>query len=1239
MKDENQSFDICIVCALYEEASAVIDEFETRCGVSFARAFRALNQLEYRHTTIQNQRGESLTVFVTWLSRMGPQRAALDLAPLLHEIHPRFVAMTGVCAGDRRKVKLGDLIVATDAYHPEEGKIARGPDGQPVHYPETRTAGATTQVIQYVQGFKEWREPVRELKRQQLKRAWKAADEPQCHVVVMASSMAVRADNPFPAWTAQHHRKTVGIDMEAAAFYTALDDFPLMHGLAVKGVSDYGDNTKADRYRDYARRASAVYLLHFIQQYVTQETMPRRDTPPSKDRAGPLPLFMVPHSPNPFFTGRDDLLATLALALHAGQPTALSQPQALSGLGGVGKTQVAIAYTYRHAQDYQAVFWVSAASQETLLSGFAAIADLLQVPERYEPDQYKSVAAVKRWLQHHRHWLLILDGAEDLSLLSDFLPPTRPGHLLLTTCAQALGGLANRIEVTPLDWSSGVLLLLRRAGLLPLGASLEQAREADLSDAQRLWQEVGGLPLALDQAGAFIEETRCSLRDYLHLYQTQRSELLRQRGGVLSDHTDSVYTTFTLAANAAAQRNGAVRELLQVCALLHPDAIPEEVFRQGTGFLSPLLEAECADLLKWNKLLATAGAYSLLERQPEKGTLSIHRLVQAVLCDSMEEQERELWDERVTKTLDTVFPESGPAAWEQCERLLLHALTCLERAGATSARLETASLATKAATYLRARARYVEAEPLYQQALRIGEQALGPEHLDVAESQHNLANLYAEQGKYGEARLYYQRALRVKEALLKPEHPSLALSLHCLANLSAEQGKYAEAKALYQRALRIYQQTPAFLHSYEVIYTLGDLATLYQELGEYAEAETLYQQMLQVFELMAAPPHPGMALLLNNLAVLYKTQGKYAAAEQLYQRALHIREQILGPEHPDVAQSLHNLANLRVELSQYAEAEQFYQRALRIRRQVFGSEHPDVAKNLLCLAILYHRQGRYNEAEQLYQQILQMYEREPGTPLLSAASCLGALANLYVIQGRYQEAYPLYQRALQVYQQELGPLHPSVAQSLDNLANLLADWAKCDEAEPLYRKALQIREQKLGPLHPDVAQSLNNLATLFCQKGKYAEAEPLYLRALDIREQVLGPEHPETASSLNNLASLYTDQGRYSEAQHLFQRALHIRERVLGSDHPDTANTLFDFAMLWQAQESYEEARSFYERALTILIRALGPAHPYTIDARRRLRAVLVAMGKTEEAALFDATQPETAGNGTATNKESGREQ
>ena len=152
MEARPRFFDVCIVCALYEEARAVIDEFSTRCNVAFTQAFRDWNQLEYSSATIQNQRGEPLSIFVTWLADMGPIRMALELVPLLQEIRPRFVAMTGVCAGDREKVKLGDLIVATSTYHPEEGKVMGGIN-EPIHFPETKAARASTQVIQYVQRF------------------------------------------------------------------------------------------------------------------------------------------------------------------------------------------------------------------------------------------------------------------------------------------------------------------------------------------------------------------------------------------------------------------------------------------------------------------------------------------------------------------------------------------------------------------------------------------------------------------------------------------------------------------------------------------------------------------------------------------------------------------------------------------------------------------------------------------------------------------------------------------------------------------------------------------------------------------------------------------------------------------------------------------------------------------------------------------------------------------------------
>ncbi len=276
----------------------------------------------------------------------------------------------------------------------------------------------------------------------------------------------------------------------------------------------------------------------------TQREQPPRPTPPLEQKypqADPrteLQDRVQPHQPhqshtdsrmralpyprNLFFLGREEVFAQLQHQLQAGQTMTLSQPQAISGMGGVGKTQVALEYAYRYDQDYQAIFWTRADSRDALTAGFLEIASALQLPEQDERDQSLVVAAVKGWLSRHTGWLLILDNADELAVLPEFLPSPIAGHLLLTTCAQALGGLASRIEIETLDLDTASLLLLRRAGLLARDASLAQAEQSDWQAAFQLAQEFGGLPLALDQAGAYLEETRCSLQQYLDLYRSHR---------------------------------------------------------------------------------------------------------------------------------------------------------------------------------------------------------------------------------------------------------------------------------------------------------------------------------------------------------------------------------------------------------------------------------------------------------------------------------------------------------------------------------------------------------------------------------------------------------------------------------------------------------------------------------------------------------------------------------------------
>src|SRR5205085_909645 len=197
---------------------------------------------------------------------------------------------------------------------------------------------------------------------------------------------------------------------------------------------------------------------------------------------------------------------------------------------GIGKTQVAIEFAYQHRNEYEAVFWVLADSRESLVSGYITMATLLNLPQRSEQDQGMVVKAVKTWLQTHGSWLLILDNADELALVREFLPPTYGGHLLLTTRAQAVGRLAHRVEVETMPQDVGALFLLRRACLIGPEATLTDADPADIVQAREITNELGGLPLALDQAGTYIEKSQCSLRDYQQRYQMRRSLLLQQRG-------------------------------------------------------------------------------------------------------------------------------------------------------------------------------------------------------------------------------------------------------------------------------------------------------------------------------------------------------------------------------------------------------------------------------------------------------------------------------------------------------------------------------------------------------------------------------------------------------------------------------------------------------------------------------------------------------------------------------------
>ncbi|HET8843673.1 MAG TPA: FxSxx-COOH system tetratricopeptide repeat protein, partial [Ktedonobacteraceae bacterium] len=886
----------------------------------------------------------------------------------------------------------------------------------------------------------------------------------------------------------------------------------------------------------------------------------------------PLGLWTIPYPRNPHFTGRDDLLEQLALRLspvdsEGTRRAVLAQPEAIKGLGGIGKTQIALEYAYRAREQnrYVHTFWMNAASEETLLSSFTALARLLpSVRELAEKDQRKLIGATIQWLEQCQHsWLLIFDNADELSLVQPYLPHQGLGSLLLTTRAHAVTALAAPMEVEPLGILEGTRFLLHRTQRL-------EATDEEINEATNVVMALDGFPLALDQAGAYIEETGCDFRGYLQLYHNHRHALLARRGAQNTHYPDSVDTTWSLSFQQIEHTNPAAADLLRLCAFLAPDHIPEELLRDGASHWPPLLQKTVGDLLAFNQILEDLLKFSLIKRLGGEHLLSIHRLVQAVQRERMGPAEQLRWARCVVYGLHAIFPANcgnDLASWPRCQRYLEQVQVCGQLIQQYKLEFsEAADLLNRVGIYLREQALYALAEPLFQQAAHIWEQQGEP---DVASPLYGLAEMYRKQGKYREAEPLFQRALSIQEQLLGPEHPDATQTLNGLATLYMNQGKYAEAEPLFLRILELREQQ-------------------------------LEQQLER--------NHPNVAQTLHHLAILYYKLGNYTEAEKFYLYTLSLRKQQLGLHHQSVALVLGNLGTLYIEIGKYTEAESFLQQARSIWEQLLGSHHMHIATPLSNLGQLYIEIGKYTEAESFLQQARSIWEQSLGPGHRAVAFTCKDLAHLYVRQGKYTEAESLYQRALHIWEQTPGSEQSPMAEVLGGLANLYREQRKYEQAEPLYLRALAIREQRLGTEHSSTASSLNNLADLYRVRGLHEQAESLYLRALAIREQRLGTEHPYTATSLNGLAELYSAQGRSEQAEPLLRRALAIREQTLGAEHPDTAQSLWQLAILSLQQQHVREAELLYQRALLIFEHTLGSHHPSTRQLRAQYTSLLQEM-------------------------------
>jgi transcriptional regulator with XRE-family HTH domain/tetratricopeptide (TPR) repeat protein len=577
-------------------------------------------------------------------------------------------------------------------------------------------------------------------------------------------------------------------------------------------------------------------------------------------------VWHVPLRRNPFFTGREALLEDLHAALRPTDPA--PQVQALTGLAGIGKTQTALEYACRYASAYQAVLWVSADTLAIATAGFAELASLLALPVRSGADVGHTVAAVREWLRQHPDWLLILDNLDDPRLLDEIALVGR-GSVLITTRAHAIGAIGGCVEVPPLGDAEGAAFLLRRSKITSADA---RASPSDQAEALAIVTRLGGLPLALDQAGGYLEETGCGLEAYLERFHSQERMLLARRGRLARDHSDSVYTTFSLAYTRIARLNAAAGDLLGLCAFLHPDLIPEEV-----------LASAVTDLVQLDEALADLATLSLVRRDPHSHAITIHRLIQDVVRSTLSSDDQRHWSEFAIRAVAQALPGSEPFYLSRFLRFVPQAGNAVELVTKWEIRTaEAARLLDRVGAHDQLSGNYAASLQHLTGALRLRKELSGRDHLDTAETLLHLAELALVMGRFRRAETLARAALQRREAQLESTDLLVAQALGFLGRVCTERGAYDEADRLLVRALEIQVRRLGQAHP-QVAETLSLLAEVGFMHGRYPDTERLLRQALEINEADLGEEHLVTGLTREALGTLYRYWGRDAqAVTELY---------------------------------------------------------------------------------------------------------------------------------------------------------------------------------------------------------------------------------------------------------------------------------------------------------------------------------------------------------------------
>jgi tetratricopeptide (TPR) repeat protein len=797
---------------------------------------------------------------------------------------------------------------------------------------------------------------------------------------------------------------------------------------------------------------------------------------------------------NKNFTGREELLTRLRDGI-VDRVTAVV-PHALHGLGGVGKTQMAVEYAFRYRSQYELVWWIPADQPILVRSWLAALAPHLGL----EPattigieDATNAVLDALRRGVPYRNWLLIFDNADEPEEINDVVP-RGPGHVLITSRNHRWTSVADTVAVDVFTREESVEFLRKRVPHAITEAEADQVAE-----------ELGDLPLALEQAGALQAETGMTVPEYLRLLRDKIGEILAE--GQPAEYPRSMTAAWRLSVTSLESKFPEAVSLLRYCAFFGPEPIPRDAFSETRADLSPSLAGLVSDRIKLSRAIGELGRYALARLDIPGRTLQIHRLIQALLRDDVPAHERDQIRGDVHLLL-AGYPQAEPeerTSWPRYRNVLSH----IEPAQiAKSTHPQVRALALNVVLFLFASGDYPSALGFVDGFLKQWSEDSGEDHIDVIRLQLERANILRELGDYSRAEEANSKALASSERVLGRDHE---LTLRSLRGAGADLragGYFREARERDELTLEAYrkQEGPEDPGTLRAIH---NLALDYGLNNDYPSSRQLHELAYQGHIVMDKSDKAGLLSALSGLARAVRLCGYYGEACDLGEDAYSYGVEQLGPEHNWTLRAAKDLSVAWRRMGGYDRALEL---ALEVHARcvrLFGLNNPDTLAAAMCLSNIHRARGDLDEAYDLAADTVRRYSGVYGPDHPYNHGCSGNLAILLRANGDYAGARKRNEAAMAGLEAKLGRDHHYTLTVAANLASDLAALGELTDACNLGRGTLRRLSAALGDEHPMALQCAANLSVDLEAAGEKDEARELYEQTERIYRATLGMEHPD----------------------------------------------------------------------------------------------------------------------------------